>query len=364
MTDTSKVTPAGTISGTYDAQDRMSTYGGCTYLYTANGEMTRKTCSAITQFDIDVMGNLRSVTLPDSTQIRYLIDGANRRIGKLRNNVLEKSWLWQSQLRPAAQLDAAGNAQQFYLYGEKLNVPSYLVNRENGVNVTYRVISDHLGSVRLVVNADTGVVAQRLRYDEFGVVLEDTNPGFQPFGYAGGFYDADTGLVRFGARDYDSRTGRWIAKDAAGFSGGLNTYGYVSSDPLNKIDLNGEAEICSRALNGTGGIKVGDARHDQIWYGDTGKNSGFFGDNIIGPDYIDPKDPSKGERSKDEYSDCNYIGPDAMTREVEERVKKTMDMDWTIINNCQGYASKIANDPQLVNERIKPVGGVYTRKKQ
>ena len=95
------------------------------------------------------------------------------------------------------------------MYGEKLNVPSYLVNRENGVNITYRVISDHLGSVRLVVSGDTSVIVQRLRYDEFGVELDDTNPGFQPFGYAGGFYDADTSLVRFGARDYDSATGRW-----------------------------------------------------------------------------------------------------------------------------------------------------------
>jgi len=171
-------------------------------------------------------------------KIRYLIDGANRRIGKLRNNVLEKSWLWQTQLHPAAQLDAAGNAQQFYLYGEKLNVPSYLVNRENGVNITYRVISDHLGSVRLVVNADTGAVAQRLRYDEFGVVLEDTNPGFQPFGYAGGFYDTDTGLVRFGARDYDSATGRWLAKDIIGFSGGVNLFGYPQ-DPINFVDMTG-----------------------------------------------------------------------------------------------------------------------------
>ena len=326
--------------------------------------MMRKTCgTAIRKFDIDVMGNLRSVTLPDSTQIRYLIDGANRRIGKLRNNVLEKSWLWQSQLRPAAQLDIAGNAQQFYLYGEKVNVPSYLVNRENGVNVTYRVISDHLGSVRLVVNADTGVVAQRLRYDEFGVVLEDTNPWVQPFGCAGGFYDADTGLVRFGARNYDSGVGRWLIKDAAGFSGGLNTYGYVSSDPINKLDLNGEAEVCSRALDGAAGVKVGDVRHDQIWYDDGGESSGFFGDDRVRADYIDPENPSAGERSKDEYGNCKYIGSDADTRAAEERVKKTMDMDWTALNNCQGYVDKVTNDTQLTDARIKPVGEAYTRKK-
>jgi uncharacterized protein RhaS with RHS repeats len=68
----------------------------------------------------------------------------------------------------------------------------------------YRFITDHLGSVRLVVNAADGTVAQRIDYDAFGRVLADTNPGFQPFGFAGGLYDAGTGLVRFGARDYDA----------------------------------------------------------------------------------------------------------------------------------------------------------------
>ena len=59
-------------------------------------------------------------------------------------------------------------------------------------------MTDYLGSVRLVMNAATGAVAQRLDCDAFGRVTLDTNPGFQPFGFAGGQYDADTGLVRFG----------------------------------------------------------------------------------------------------------------------------------------------------------------------
>jgi YD repeat-containing protein len=50
--------------------------------------------------------------------------------------------------------------------------------------------------VRLVVNAETGQVVQRMDYDAFGRVLQDTNPGFQPFGFAGGRYDADTGTKR------------------------------------------------------------------------------------------------------------------------------------------------------------------------
>ena len=62
---------------------------------------------------------------------------------------------------------------------------------------------------------------------------------FQPFGFAGGIYDKDTGLVRFGARDYDPSAGRWTQKDASQFGGGTNFYAYAFNDPINWIDLTG-----------------------------------------------------------------------------------------------------------------------------
>ena len=99
-----------------------------------------------------------------------------------------------------------------------------------------------MGSVRLVVNTATGAIAQRIDYDTFGNVVLDTNPGFQPFGFAGGLYDPQTGLVRFGARDYDPSVGRWTAKDPIGFGGGdANLYRYVRNDPVNRIDPSGKA---------------------------------------------------------------------------------------------------------------------------
>jgi RHS repeat-associated protein len=97
-------------------------------------------------------------------------------------------------------------------------------------------VKDHLGSVRQVVDVATGAVAQELAYDAWGRVLVDTNPGFQPFGFAGGLYEPDTGLVRFGARDYDPETGRWTTKDPVRFEGGLNLYEYGASDPVNRVD--------------------------------------------------------------------------------------------------------------------------------
>jgi RHS repeat-associated protein len=133
----------------------------------------------------------------------------------------------------AAELDGAGNLVSRFVYGTRGNVPEYMVR---GADV-YRLVTDHLGSVRLVVNTATGSVVQRIDYDEFGVVASDTNPGWQPFGFAGGLYDSDTGLVRFGFRDYDAETGRWTKKDGIRFKGGLNLYAYVANNPVNLVDL-------------------------------------------------------------------------------------------------------------------------------
>src|SRR5207248_2276878 len=105
---------------------------------------------------------------------------------------------------------------------------------------TYRFVLDLLGSVRLVVKTSDGSIAQRLDYDEFGLVTADTNPGFQPFGFAGGLYDSDTKLLRLGARDYDAEVGRWTVKYPILFDGGsTNLYVYASNDPVNGADPNG-----------------------------------------------------------------------------------------------------------------------------
>ncbi len=128
-------------------------------------------------------------------------------------------------------------------------LPTATENRGRTVNVPdtiwqdgtiYALIRDQIGSVRLVVDTDTGEIVQRMDNDEFGNVTLDTHSGFQPFGFAGGLYDPDTALVHFNARDYNPRIGRWTHKDPIRFEGGdTNLYGYVFSDPVNLIDANG-----------------------------------------------------------------------------------------------------------------------------
>jgi len=232
-----------TLSGSasYDAQDRLVAHGSVTYTYSANGDLTTRTDATsgeVTRYSYDTSSNLLEVSLPDGRLIEYEIDGRGRRVGRRVDGILVQGLLYGGQLNPVAELDGNGDLVSRFLYGTRKNVPDYLVRD----NVYYRIVTDHLGSPRLVVNSTTGEIAQQLEYDEFGNVLLDTNPGFQPFGFAGGILDPDTGLLRFGARDYDPGIGRWITKDPIGFGGGdTNLYAYASGDPVNWIDRTGRA---------------------------------------------------------------------------------------------------------------------------
>jgi RHS repeat-associated protein len=288
----SRTTPSGTTEGSYDAQDRLTSYGTNEYAYAPDGQLKTKTDTATgesTSYSYDALGNLLSVTLPEGKEVEYVVDARDRRVGKKVNGQLVQGFLYQGQLAPVAELDGSGNVVSRFVYATHTNVPDYM---EKG-GKTYRIISDHLGSVRMVVDASTGEVAQRIDYDEFGNVLEDTNPGFQPFGFAGGLYDPDTKLVRFGARDYDAETGRWTAKDPINFAGGqANLYAYVGNDPVNLIDPTGlcekperpwyqvgnsplEAALASLGSLGTA-IKFGTTMTSTI-------AGGFPGGTMIGP---------------------------------------------------------------------------------
>ncbi len=233
--------PFGTVTELdtdYDARDRLRQYGDTDYTYNEAGELTSKSANgqAVT-YDYDVFGNLRQVSLPSGTTIDYVIDAAQRRIGKRVDGTLTRGWLYQDGLNPIAELDGAGNVVARFVYATRPNVPDYLI--KNGT--TYRVVSDHLGSPRLIVDIVTGVIVQELRYDAFGRITLDTNPGFQPFGFAGGLCDPQTGLVRFGARDYDPEMGRWTSVDPIGYGGrSANLYGYARNNPISFLDLRGQ----------------------------------------------------------------------------------------------------------------------------
>jgi RHS repeat-associated protein len=229
------------LKASYDAQDRLLTYGSGKYAYSGNGELISLLQNGKTsQYGYDALGQLLNVVLPTGVRIDYQLDGLGRRVGKKVNGNLRQAFVYQNQYQPIAELDSSGNLLSRFVYATHSNVPDYMIR--NGI--AYRIITDQLGSPRLVVNSVDGSIAQRLDFDEFGNVLQDTQPGFQPFGFAGGLYDVDSQLAHFGEREYDAKAGRWLTKDPIGLnSGATNLYAYVGNDPVNYIDIDGLAPV-------------------------------------------------------------------------------------------------------------------------
>jgi len=82
--------------------------------------------------------------------------------------------------------------------------------------------------------------------EPFGDAVPDENPlGLGVFEYplmeSHYYRDKETGNLYAMYRDaYDPRIGRFPQSDPIGLGGGVNTYAYVESDPLRKVDPTGE----------------------------------------------------------------------------------------------------------------------------
>ena len=225
-----------TTNGAYDARGRLTAWGSTTYTWSADGALASITAPAgRTTFDYDALGELRGVTLSDGRTVTYLVDADGRRVGRSVGGALQAGYLYDPAGQLVAETDGSGNVLARFGYDDQRHLA--LVERDGK---TYRVITDPDGSPRLVIDAQTGAVADAIDYDASGRVTRDTAPGFIPFGFAGGLLDPDTGLIHLGVRDYDPVTGRWTTSDPMRFaSGDTNLYRYAGDDAVNRDDPTG-----------------------------------------------------------------------------------------------------------------------------
>ena len=214
------------------------------YTYDNDGNLkTMTNCFGTTHYEYDSFSNLKKVTLPDGKVIEYAVDSNNRRIKKSVNGQVVEYYLWYDQIHLAAILNPDKTPRLQYLYNlEQNNSPTMMIKD----GLTYKLVVDPvIGSVRYVYGENGRVKAQEVHYDEYGNMLNNLNPEFQPVLYAGGLYDFDTKLYRFGARDYDPTIGRWTTKDPIGFVGGdTNLYAYVGGNPMSYNDPTGNCPWC------------------------------------------------------------------------------------------------------------------------
>ena len=221
-------------TSSYDDDSHLLTSGTTSYQYDLDGFLTSRTTTTTgtTNYTYSSSGELLNVTLEDGTLIEYLHDPLGRRIAKKVNGSITQKYLWQGLTTLLAVYDGSDNLLMRFKYADS-RMPIAMEKQDSTFYLSY----DQVGSLRAVADS-SGKVVKQISYDTFGYILNDTDPPFEiPFGFAGGLHDRDTGLVRFGYRDYDPDTGRWTAKDPILFAGGdTDLYGYVLNDPVNFID--------------------------------------------------------------------------------------------------------------------------------
>jgi RHS repeat-associated protein len=233
-------TSAGPLTMSFDADGFLTQRGGEPFVYGPGGE-------------------LLSAEAGD-TAITYAYDIRGRRTARSAGGD-DTTFLYGNPDNPfevTASVDDAG-ALTTYFYDEDGHLHAF----ERGA-ARYRVGTDQVGTPRVVVDAD-GTIVKRVDRDTFGRVLDDSAPAFVlPIGFAGGLEDPGTGLVRFGARDYDPQTGRWTARDPSFYGGSPgNLLLYVEGQPQTFRDpsglfiggiVSGLGGICSDIL---GGLNLG-----------------------------------------------------------------------------------------------------------
>jgi len=226
-------------SAIYTAGDQLESRGTTTYTYDANGRLNGKVEEAqdgpaLTTYLYGSQGQLLQVDTSDKS-IEYRHNALGQRVAKLIEGEVVERYLWQDLTTLLAVYDGQNNLKQRFEYTVGHTPTSFTQGGQR-----YYIQTDHLGSPRVITD-NSGSVVKAIRYDSYGNITDDSNPEFEiPFGFAGGLHDTDTGLIRFGYRDYDPETGRWTARDPIGFDGGdPNLYGYVLGDPISWVDLQG-----------------------------------------------------------------------------------------------------------------------------
>lgn len=213
-------TPQGkpAINYTYDAAGNTLSDGVNTYTYSDRGRLSAVNAN---QYAVNGSGQRVKKTTPQGTTL-FVYDEAGHLIGEYT--------------------DTKKTIRETVYFG---NTPVAVI----AGGVTSYIHADHLNAPRAIVDG-TGKTVWRWDSEPFGADKpnEDPDKDGKKFTYnlrfPGQYYDAETGLHYNYFRDYSPSLGRYIESDPIGLGGGLNTYGYVSGNPVSLTDSRGECPWC------------------------------------------------------------------------------------------------------------------------
>ncbi len=248
---------------TYNMDDQLirsgaeGTAGHRDYTYSPDGWLAAKAVNDSTMATYEYLptGELLQATQSQTgVTVEYAYDAGGRRVSRTKKDangatldVQRYLWAGKTSLlaiydgekpasEPLAHFDYIGGRLPVCMWQDAFeSIPGY---------ERYYLAYDQVGSLRAIFD-DSGELIHRIDYDSWGnITYEWVKSSYEsvlvPFGFAGGLYDRDTGLVLFGYRNYDPEIGRWTSKDPIGLSGGTaDLYAYCGNDPINNVDPTG-----------------------------------------------------------------------------------------------------------------------------
>ena len=169
---------------------------------------------------------------------------------------------WYDGWNLAAETDDSGSVHQ-YIWGTDLSGTPQGAGGVGGLlgvataGHMYAVCTEVNGNVMGLVDGQTGQLVARWDYDPFGNLVTDwyapgVTSGTCPIRFSSKALDPDLGWYYYGYRYYEPESGRWPSRDPIAERGGLNLYGMCGNDPVNLVDLLGEAITFSFDGNGWG----------------------------------------------------------------------------------------------------------------
>ena len=252
------LSPAPTQSFTYDrvGNRQTQTIGAATTTYTyppTSNRLTTLTGAQTRTYQFDPIGNVindgsfvfgydgraRLTSVTGAASATYQINGLGQRVAKTVSGVTTY-FVYDEQGQLLGEYDNAGNLIQETVWLGTQPVAT-LRPRTGGIDI-YFVYADHLNTPRAITD-NLNRVRWRWDYtDLFGNNAATENPsGLGTFNYnprfPGQYFDAETGNHYNYFRDcYDPQTGRYCQSDPIGLAGGISTFTYAKSNPLQYID--------------------------------------------------------------------------------------------------------------------------------